>query len=132
MLLVNAVRNIEGHARASACGETEAGGNRSESCRGTRHDSEPHAFISDLSLKINKLYTSSHPHHQEAIEVEVWRGLCLGASWRYIAVGLYRGSYRSRSLEGTVPGKQLAVYSSRALQRKGGTGGRRKERTGEE
>ena len=40
-----------------------------------------------------------------------------------IAVGLCRGSYRSRGPEKTVAGRQLAVYSRRALQRKGGRGG---------
>ena len=34
----------------------------------------------------------SPPVAQEAIEVGVPRGLCLGGSWRYIAVGLARGA----------------------------------------
>ena len=60
---------------------------------------------------------------EEAIEVGAPRGLWLGGSWRYIAGGLYRGSYRSRGPERAVAGRQVAVYSSRALQRKGGRGG---------
>ena len=37
---------------------------------------------------------------------------------RYIARGLYEGSYRSRDPEKTGPRRQLAVYSRGALQRK--------------
>ena len=60
---------------------------------------------------------------EEAIEVEDRKRQWLGGSWRYIAGGLYRGSHRSRRPERTVAGRQLAVYSRRALQRKGGRGG---------
>ena len=35
------------------------------------------------------------------MEVGGWRGQWLGGSRRYIAVGLYRGSYRSRGPEKT-------------------------------
>ena len=55
---------------------------------------------------------------EEVIEVEDRRGQGLGGSWRYIAGGLCRGSYRSRGPERAVAGRQLAVYSGRALQRK--------------
>ena len=41
---------------------------------------------------------------------------------------LYRGSYRSRGPEKAVAGRQLAVYSRGALQRKGGRGGEEEER----
>ena len=60
---------------------------------------------------------------EEAIEVGARRRLCLGGSWRYIAGGLHRGSYRSRGTEKTVAGRHLAVYSRGALQRRGGRGG---------
>ena len=36
---------------------------------------------------------------EEAIEVEDRKGLWLGGSWRYIAGGLYRGSYEERGGE---------------------------------
>ena len=45
---------------------------------------------------------------------------------------LCRGSYRSRGPERAVAGRQLAVYSRGALQRKGGRGGGEEEKEGRE
>ena len=91
------------------------------------------ALNHDLTLPLQstrrELPESSGILEKGLICVELWSFYCSkrisvpmsyisGGSWRYIAGELYRGSYRSRGPEGAGAGRQLAVYSRRALQRK--------------